>query len=423
LELSLRAHRTLGLLWQLSSAVVLSRALWPWLAVDLRRALGSLAYPTLVAGLASVTLCSLLAPHVHPDHVLLLCFSVAISRCLRRDAFARRDWIALAIVPIVATSFKLTGAGIGVGLVLAALFERRWSAVAVLLGSGVLALATIPIFDATLGSFSAYAISLQASHPIEWWRIAVVPHRVSGLILGVASAAWLGCWWACPGAASVLVARRILLLTGSFGAVSLIAFLKHGGRENSLMPLVIGGVVALLVLLGEPRTESSPSAQRSPKSTPALPVVALFWAALSCSWPAAPLTGAVRRQLMATHEQEIRFLSDRFARGQRPWSQGTAAWIDAGRRDTPRDRLSSVSELELARSPAVRAFEDRLTSGQYDALFLSVSALSENDFLRRLRPQLERVYRVAPRQESDSREGCVTLLRRENLGSASSSPD
>ncbi len=419
LELSLRAHRALGLLWQLSSALVLSLSLWPWLRLCLRGALGVLAYPLLLVGLACVTLANLLAPHVHPDHLLLLCFCGAIAVCLRARPFLRRDWPMLALLPIAATVFKLTGAGVGLGLVLVASFERRFRALGVLVGSGILALLTVPLFDSTLGSFSAYAVRLQASHVMEWCRIEDVPHTASGLIFEVAVLAVAAGHWARPRHASVQAASRVLLLTLAVALTSIVAFLKHGGRENSLLPLAIGGAVALLVLFGDApdAPAPAPAPARGLHGASASLLAVLFWVALSSSWPVAPITGEPRQRLIATHEREVSFLKQCFSEGKRPWSQGTAAWLDAGRRDTPRDRLSSLSELELGHSPALGASEARLIHGEYDALFLSASALSENDFFRRLRPQLESSYRLTEPQQSSvnwssGRESYVILERR-----------
>ena len=77
-----------------------------------------------------------------------------------------------------------------------------------------------------------------------------------------------------------------------------------------------------------------------------------------------------------------------------------------------------MSELELGHSPALRACEARLAHGEYDALFLSASALAENDFLRRVRPQLQRMYRVSEPETmrdddwASGRDGYVILRRR-----------
>jgi hypothetical protein len=426
LELALRAHRVLGLLWQTTSAVVLARALWPWLGMGLRRSLGKLAplaFPLLLVGLLSVTLSSLLAAYVHPDHLLLLCFCASISLCLRADPFSRRDWIGLGVLPIAATAFKLTGAGIGLGFVLASLFERRLRALGVLVVSGILALLTIPLFDATLGSFSAYALRLQASHSIEWWRMRSILHTVPGLIFQLAAFACLVTSWVKPNHPTVRASCRVLLLTVGVGVTSLVAFLKHGGRENSLMPFALGGVAAILVLLGNSPAEATASRERSSAAPSELPILVLFWAALSSAWTAAPIIGETRLRLVATHDREVAFLNELFGQGKHPWSQGTAAWIDAGRRTVPIDRLSSVSELELGHLPEVSACEGRLVSGEYDGLFLSASALADNDFLLRLRPRLARTYRmVEPSAEpagewAASRDGYVILRRR------SASPD
>ena len=394
LELSLRANRALGLLWQLSSAAVLGRALWPWLGARLRSALGGLAHPALLIALANVTLSSLLAPHVHPDHLLMLCFSAALALCLRPDAFGRRDWPALIFLPMIATLFKLTGAGIGVGLVLAVLFERRWTALAALGVAAVLALATIPLCDATLGQFSVYAIRLQASHPVLWGHLAEVPSSAPGLIFSVSALAALGATWAGATRANVRAAARCLLLTFGFGLPSLVAYCKVGGRDNSLLPFAIGGSVALLTLLGDASSSLvalgvAPSKWRV--SAPLLLV--MFWVASSTGGNVDPIVGDARRQLLSAHAREVSWLRAMFAQGRHPLSQGMAAWLEIGRRDVPRDRLSSASELDLAHWP--NAFESRLLNGTYDGLYLSASSLNDNPLLSRLRSRISSRYLVA----------------------------
>ncbi|HEX3850204.1 MAG TPA: hypothetical protein VHW01_04510, partial [Polyangiaceae bacterium] len=321
--------------------------------------------------------------------------------CLEPEPFQKRDWLLLGVVPIAATVFKLTGAGIGVGLLLAVLMERRFHALGIVVLAGVLSLLTIPIFDATLGQFSAYAIHLQASHPIDWEHIALVPRSAAGTIFGVALLTVFVSSLARPSSANCRAARRVLALTACFGAVSLAAFLKHGGRENSLLPLAIGGIAALSTVLAE----SSASASN------ALPLVAVFWAALAMSWPSPPIHGETRAALVHAHEREVSFLRDSFARGQRPWSQGTAAWIDAGRRDVPLDRLASASELDLGHFRELGACERRLTNGYYDAFFLSARALSDNPFLRRIRARLESRYHVVETQFGNTNDGYAILAR------------
>jgi hypothetical protein len=394
LELSLRAHRALGLLWQLLSAAVLARALWPWLSARLRPALGGFAFPALFVALANVTFSSLLAPHVHPDHLLMVCFSAALALCLRPAAFERRDWLALAFLPLLATFFKLTGAGIGVGLVLAVLYERRFTALAPLSVGGLLALSTILLFDATLGQFSVYAIRLQASHPVFWGRLAEVPGSAPGLIFIVSSLAVVAAAWLEAKRANVRAATRCLLLTFGFGLPSLVAYCKLGGRDNSLLPFAIGGSVALFTLLGD--ASSSPATPDAPlprwrRVAPLLLV--MLWIASSSAGNVEPAVGASRRQLLAAHAREVAWLRGMFAQGLHPLSQGMAAWLEVGRRDVPLDRLSSASELELGHWP--NGFETRLLNGTYDGLYLSASSLTDNSLLLRLRAPLAARYRIA----------------------------
>jgi hypothetical protein len=392
LELSLGAHRALGLLWQLLSAAVLGRALWPWLSARLRSALGGFAYPALLIALANVTLSSLLSPHVHPDHLLMLCFSAALALCLRPDPFGRRDWLALALLPMVATIFKLTGAGIGVGLVLAVLFERRWRALVPLGVGGVLALATIPLFNATLGQFSFYAIRLQASPRVFWGRLAEVPSSAPGLIFIVFSLAAVGAIGTGVARANVRAATRCLLLTFAFGLPSVVAYCRLGGRSNSLMPLAIGGSVALFTLLGDSSRSSLPAGAGPRWRVTAPLLLVMFWVAVSTGGNVEPVVGDSRRQLLAAHAREVAWLRGMFARGLHPLSQGMAAWLEVGRRDVPLDRLSSASDLDLGHRP--NGFETRLLNGTYDGLYLTASSLNENPLLVRLRAPLSSRYRV-----------------------------
>jgi len=419
-ELSLRAHRALGSLWQLASAFVLTRALWPWLREQLELPLGKVAFPTLFCGLACLSMASLLAPHVHPDHWLLLVFSGALALCVRREPFTRKDDWWLVCLPVFATVFKLTGAGIGFGLVLAAVFERRFRALLPLALGGALALLTIPLFNATLGNFSAYAIVLQASHPIEWFRWRDLPHSPAALMLAVTSIALV------LGAIErrtdprVRAATRVLLLTVGFGLTAIIAYLKRGGREHNLMPFLVGGAVAFLVLVSHDKGSEAPVRRRSALSSEP-PLIALLWLALTVAWPKSPVMGDARASLVALHEREVRFVRELSASGKKPLTQGMAAWIESGRRDVPRDRLSSATELDLGHSPALAACEARLANGAYDGLFVSASALSQNEFLLRLRPALERQYRISEEQFAGGwatgRDGFVILSRRESEAS------
>lgn len=393
LELSLRAHRALGLVWQILSALILARALWPWVGTRLKATLGRMGAPVLLLALANVTLSSLLAPHVHPDHLLLLCFSAALALCLRAEPFLRRDWLALALLPAVGVLFKLTAAGIGVGLVFAVLLERRWQALAPLAIGAALALASVPLFDAILGPFSLYAIALQAAPTVFWGRLAAVPGSAPGLIFLVSSLATAGAASLGVERAHARAAARCLALTCGIGAPSLVAYGRLGGRSNSLLPLAIGGSVVLFTLLGGSSSSSrerNVDAQRGPPAAALLLV--MFWIAFSVGGNVEPVVGESRREVLAGYAREVAWLRSMFARGLHPLSQGTAAWLEAGRRDVPLDRLNSASDLDLGHWP--NAFETRLLDGTYDGLYFSASALTQNPIFLRLRAPLEARFRV-----------------------------
>src|SRR5690606_12735893 len=98
-------------------------------------------------------------PIVHPDHLLMVAFAAAIALVLGERRMPRALFLAgLLLVPVFATSTKLTGAGVGLGLVLAYVWPWRIAELSWLCVSAVLSLSTIPLFDATLGRFSTYAI-------------------------------------------------------------------------------------------------------------------------------------------------------------------------------------------------------------------------------------------------------------------------
>ncbi|MEP7051131.1 MAG: hypothetical protein ABJB12_12305 [Pseudomonadota bacterium] len=393
LELSLRAHRALGLLWQALSATILAHALWPWAGTRLKAALGHFAYPALLLAAANVTLSSLLAPHVHPDHLLMLCFCAALALCLHTDPFRRRDWLLLALLPLIGIFFKLTAAGIGVGLVFAVLFERRWRALAPLAIGGALSLATVPLFDATLGPFSLYALRLQASPTMFWWRLAEVPASAPGLIFIVSVLAAVPAVSLGVVRANARAAARCLWLTFGIGVPSVVAYCRLGGRSNSLLPLAIGGSVALFTLLGAASAPSRATNAEPLRWRIAAPLLlVMFWAAFSVGGNVQPVVGESRRELLAAHAREVAWLRGMFARGRHPLSQGTAAWLEIGRRDVPRDRLSSASDLDLGHRS--NGFETRLLDGTYDGLYFSASALTQNPLLLRMRERLAARFRV-----------------------------
>jgi hypothetical protein len=322
----------------------------------------------------------------------MLCFSAALALCLRADPFQRRDWLALALVPLLASVFKLTGAGIGLGLVLAVLYERRWLALAPLSVGGVLALATIPLFDATLGQFSVYAIRLQGSPEVFWQRLAEVPSSAPGLIFIVCLLAFVGAHFTGVPRASLRAATRCLPLTLTLGLPSLVAYCRLGGRSNSLMPIAIGGSVVLFTLFAD-SAEGSLAASVAAKQRRAAPLLlVLFWVGLSTTGNVDLVVGAARRQWLAGHAREASWLRSMFARGLHPLSQGMSAWLEIGRRDVPLDRLNSASDLDLGKR--ANPFETRLLNGCYDGLYLSASSLNENPILLKVREPISLRYRI-----------------------------
>ena len=136
LALSLRASRVLVLAEQLGAGLVLA---WSVDALRIRERRWAIA-PLLLASVAS-----LVAPAVHPDHGVMLCTATGFALVVAEERWRRRlFWIALVAVTPIAVSFKLTGAGLGVGLAAVFLVERRWKEVGALAVSGALCVATIP---------------------------------------------------------------------------------------------------------------------------------------------------------------------------------------------------------------------------------------------------------------------------------------
>jgi hypothetical protein len=170
LQLSLLANRGLVLTEQVIAIAIMVWSLAPHVVMkrsDFCARLG------LSIGLGALVLSSVVAAAVHPDHPALMCLAVAWALLLREQAWPRWAWwTALIMVTPLAVSFKLSGAGIGVGLAAAFAIEQRWRVVRVLAISGALSAATIPLFNAALGRYSFYALTVQSSHPIEWHRLA-----------------------------------------------------------------------------------------------------------------------------------------------------------------------------------------------------------------------------------------------------------
>lgn len=383
LELSIRAHRALGLVWQLLAAFGLYRALvarhWP-------ASFG--ARTALLFGCVGVVFSNLMTPFLHPDHLLCLSLGWALWLVSRDRAPSRQDLLLLVALPVLATTAKLTGAGLGLGLVLAYAWERDFRRVRWLALGGVLALSTIPLFDATLGQFSDYAIRLQAQHPIDWGRARAAWARPEVLALGLAAIATGLAVRAAPHASAARAARRVLFVTLGLGLTSFVAYAKHGGRDNSLFPLSVGATVCLLLALSASYRPGALSAQGT---SPAL--VALLAALLALVTPSrGPILGGERAQLLGMHTAAVSWLS---THGDGSIvSASIAAYIEAGKRRVPPVSFSALDELALAGRPEPQLFAERVKRGYYDGFFFTASSLLESPMLFGLRADLARHYVV-----------------------------
>jgi hypothetical protein len=384
LELSLRAHRGLGVVWQLLGALCLVATLARWLEG------GRGTWLFVSAGCAGLLFSTLLAPHLHPDHLLMLglCSAFWLVADARQPRGARLG--LLIVLPALATMVKLTGAGIGLGLCLAYAWERDWRTLAALGLAGLLALATIPFFDAIFGNFSAYAIRLQASHPIDTVRAAAVWATPPLLCFCVASLLAIQRWRDDPRGPAARAAMRVVLLTCGIGLTSLAAYAKHGGRDNSLLPFSLGGALALLISSSvSGSTEARPGGRTTTLLLPTLAAVVALVTPL-----ARPELGERRAELVRMHETIVAWLGRSERRHDSVFSMSTAAYLQAGWRRIPDASLETIAELALAKRPEVASFEARIALGHYDALMLSASSLQLTNFVARLLPTLKRDYVV-----------------------------
>lgn len=384
LELSLLAHRALGVLWQLLAALCLVAGLARYWGRARTRT-------TLLLTCLGCLFSSLLAPHLHPDHLLMLALCGAFWLVMRQDKTEPWSWLRLTLLvflPVLATMVKLTGAGIGLGLGLVYLWERDFRRVGLLAVSGVLALSTIWLFDATLGSFSDYAIRLQASHPLDVERASMVWATPPLLLCLVAVGLVVSQYRASGATPAARAAVRVLLLTSGIGVTSLAAYAKHGGRENSLLPFALGGLLAVVLVLAASPDDSAGRAS-------SVRLYQLLAVALALVTPiASPLLGEARANVVEMHQTAVSWLSGRERQQPRLFVASTAAYLGAGWRRVPDAALATLAELDLAGRPEVAVFEQRVRSRYYDGLFLPASTLRLIPLFQRLLPCLEQDYAV-----------------------------
>lgn len=420
LDLGLRANRALCLGYELGAAAIIAWALLP----PLRATFGRAAALFVVLALGGVVLSSLLGPYIHPDHPLVLCLAAAVLLVVREASLPRRVFVALLVlVPPVATAFKLTGAGVGLGLVLVFGWRRRLRELGWLGVSAVLAIGTIPLFDLTLGHFSDWTIRLFASHPIMWGGLSDVLSTAEGSV-AIAAAVLLGLARRYKKQSELVErATAVALLTLGVSATSLLAFLKYGGRTNSLLPLAIGAAVTLLLSIAA-LCQNEAGARVRPLFGAALAALLVLF---TCK-PQRPLVGEPRRFLAEAEALQVRALHDAFSAGLRPLLYtSTLAWIEAGRRDVPQDRAQAACELYVGGRPEIARHFERLERGDYDVIVMTTAAFSADGsvagrFGQKLRDTILPHYELVEPRDAAGRpswpqgnEGVVVLRRRPEL--------
>lgn len=418
LALSLRASRVVVVLEQLGAAAVLVWTVWPMLR---ERAWA-------VGALALASLANLVAPSVHPDHGVLACVAIAFALVLAEDRWRRAAWwIALVLVTPVAASFKLSGGGIGLGLAAIAIIERRWRMLGALALSGAMCLATIPLFDATVGAFHFYALDVQRACPIVWSALADLPRTPFGLA-AVASLAHAGAVARVDRAAVLArpVARAALLGAG-VSIASIPGYIKYCGRDNNLTPILVVSIVVIVVVAsrhasGVPRNAAAvPRDAAAAKLHPALAPLLALVLVVSARPPEAPVASADRAAVRADMDAIVATLHDDAAAGRSTLALiHVAAWIEAGRRDVPHDRLLSALELHLASRPEASLLVAHLEERRYDTVVAAGPQLADDVGLRgeydvRVRRALEAGYDVVYPPGASSAaavRGAVILRRR-----------
>jgi hypothetical protein len=342
--------------------------------------------------------------------------ALSVLLLLRRERLGEGAFTAgLVLAPPLATAFKLTGAGVGVGLALASLQARRWRALGPLAASAVLCVATIPLYDALFGHFHEYALGLMSHHEVNWERAVDATRLPQGRLVALALIGTIT-------ASGYDQQRRLSLLLAmllGLGAVTSLAFFKEGGRANNLVAPALVALVIVLVALG--RDEPGPGR---------VDVLAL---AGLVALTAGPLTRSSSDALALArqdHVTAVAFVHEELARGQNPLvHSGTTIWVEAGGQGIPRDQLHPAIELFLARHPAFETHIARVSSGSYGSIvtpgetFL-VKTTSGARFGDRMRDAMKGYCVVYPRRPDGSPiafeegEGRLLILRRRDRGCA-----
>lgn len=314
----------------------------------------------------------------------MIAFAAAIALAVGEERMPRWLFLAgLVVIPVVATMAKLTGAGIGVGLLLALALPPRRGPLLALAAGGALALLTIPLFDATLGNFSRWTVELMASHPRHFSKLGAIFSEGAGrlALIALLVAALPRLLGAALHTGGDRRALRVLGLTAGFTVLALGGYVKEGGRANSLLPLVLGGACLLVEL-----------AHRLPRTLSSVTVLgpAALAAAIVTAAPPAPLSSADAEAAREHRDQAATLVARETAAGRSTLLYGASwPWLLAGRRDVPLDRWQSVAELSMGHRPEVDAFFRRLESGHYESVIVSGHVLAATGD-----PEAERVSKI-----------------------------
>jgi hypothetical protein len=356
-ELSLFPNRVLTLLDQLAATILLSWAIAPRIKLDRITSVRPDLF--VIALVFLVGFSSLLAGALHPDHPTFMCVALAFALVTREGSFPRwLWWTLLVLVTPLAVMFKLTGGGIGLGLAAVFLLERKWKPLAALAASGVLSALTVPLFDATTGSFSDYAIRLQKSHPLEWTRLVHTP--TVQFAAAAAFALAIAASFREPGDRFL---RTTCVYFACVAAAFFPAYVKYAGRENNLVCLLVASVI-VLVLTARPIVSA----------TCALYIVLLVWPPPSSS-PPSPL--GLQEQLDAAETA----MKDDDAHHARTWASATLH-IRHGGREPPKDCINIAYELFYGNRPEAELFFQHVSDGRYRSIIMVSSDLQPDETLR-----------------------------------------
>jgi hypothetical protein len=374
------AHRALCILWQLVTVGILTATL---LGRRRGEAVPNLPRATIVVGLLLTVTDGFVASIVHPDHAAFMFYALTFALVLREEGWPRwLFWMALATLAPLASLFKLTWAGLGVGLAFGFAIRRRRAPMFVALASVALAVLMAILGGATWPNFRFWVIDLPRWQPFELERL--------GSILSYPSV------WACLAAIAV-VARAVeperrRAMWSALGIVlgtallTSVAFLKAGGREHNLHPLLVGAAFVLL----------SSSARLPGRRL--LPLALLLLAVHAASVPLRPLEPWMMADLAAEESWATSLVRQDLEQHKKTLLLShTNPWFNGGHLEIPHDRGPSAAELFAARRPEAQAFFDHVADGRYDTIVarspLLVAPIAPGGFDAHLQAAVAKKYK------------------------------